>query len=96
VNVNDERARLAAEVGTMARSLSRLADLASVLEAGSAEVNIDQLNELAGRMHRWSLEMAKDLDRPALTDELQQRQQAFVDWRDLQERVRARSRLRNN
>jgi hypothetical protein len=96
VDVDDERARLAAETGSVARSLSRLADLAAVLERGSAEVAIDELNDLAERMHRWSLEMARDLGRPALSEELERRQQAFVDWKDLKDRIRRRSRLRDN
>jgi len=93
VNVDDERAQLAAEAGSVARSLSRLADLAAVLEPGCAGVDINQLNDMAGRMHRWSLDVARDLNRPELSEELQRRQQAFLDWQALQTRVRSRSTL---
>jgi hypothetical protein len=96
VDGDDQRARPAAETGSVAESLSRLADLAGVLERGSTDVEIGELNGVAERMYRWSLEMARDLGRPARSEELLRRQQALKDWKDLKERIRRRSRLRNN
>ncbi len=94
MDVNEERARWATESANVARGLSRLADLARLLDMDSEEVEIRELNDLAGRLHWWALRVAGEAGRPDLADDLARRRQAFIDWRKLEASVRSGPRQR--
>jgi hypothetical protein len=93
VDLNEERAQFAQEAAAVARSLSRLADLSEILDRGTVEVGVDDLNSMAARVHRWAVAVALDVSRPELIEDIERRERAFADWRELQARLRSRAPL---
>ncbi len=68
--------------------MSKLADLAAILDHHAVDITTTELNELADRLFGWALTVSTNLFRPALVAEFSTRQSEFEHWQQLHARVR--------